>query len=52
MRTLETDNQSPTERDWEPCTKGEELAFWLLIAGLVGLLVTIGSLIRNAFTGA
>lgn len=40
------------ETDWEPCTKGEELAFWLLIAGLVGLLVTIGSLIRNAFTGA
>lgn len=44
-------NQTSQE-DWEPCTKGEELAFWLLIAGLVGLLVTIGSLIRNAFTGA
>lgn len=47
-------NQLPSD-EGEPCTKSEELAFWLLTVGLVGLLISIARLIwsiRSALTGA
>lgn len=45
----------PDDFDGEPCSKAEELALWLFIFALLGLLISIARLIwsiRSALTGA